>query len=52
MSPKQADRVRFNELINNIENSFLEKIGNRKVICYGASAVWPDVVRILAINDL
>ena len=52
MSPMQADRVRFNELINNIELSFLEKIGNRKLICYGASAIWPDVVRILAINDL
>lgn len=52
MATLYGDRIRLNELINNIELSFLEKIGNRKLICYGASAVWPDVVRILAINDL
>lgn len=51
-STMQRDRVRFNELINTIEISFLEKIGNRKLICYGASAIWPNLVRIFAINDL
>lgn len=47
-----SDRVRFNELINDLETFFLEKIGDKKLICYGASVIWPDVMRIIVIDDL
>ena len=52
MSAIQRDRVRLNEIINHIEISFLEKLGDKKLICYGASAIWPDIIRIIAIDDL
>lgn len=48
----RTDRVRLNEFINNLETFFLEKIGDKKLICYGASVIWPDVMRIIAIDDL
>lgn len=48
----RTERVRLNELINNLETFFLEKIGDKKLICYGASVIWPDVMRVIAIDDL
>lgn len=47
-----SERVRFNELVNALETFFLEKIGDKKLICYGASVIWPDVMRIIVIDDL
>lgn len=52
MTEKQKERVRINEVINELELKFLEKIRDRKLICYGASSIWPDIIRIIAIDDL
>ena len=48
----QTERVRLNELINSLETFLLGKFGNKKLICYGASSLWTDINRIVAIDDL
>lgn len=48
----QTDRVRLNELINSLETFLLGKFGDKKLICYGASSLWRDMIRIIAIDDL
>lgn len=48
----QPERVRLNELINSLETFLLGKFSNKKLICYGASSLWTDINRIVAIDDL
>ncbi len=48
----QTERVRLNELINSLETFLLGKFGDKKLICYGASSLWTDINRIVAIDDL
>lgn len=48
----KAERIRLNEIINELELSFLKKVEGKKLICYGASGIWPDIIRIIAIDDL
>lgn len=46
-----TERVRLNELINSMETFLLKKIGDKRLVCYGASSLWPDIIRIIAIDD-
>lgn len=46
------DRIRINEIKNEIEIELLKKIGDRKLICYGASSRWEDFNRLIDIWDL
>lgn len=48
----QTERVRLNELINSLETFLLGKFGGKKLICYGASSLWTNINRIVAIDDL
>lgn len=48
----QTERVCLNELINSLETFLLGKFSNKKLICYGASSLWTDINRIVAIDDL
>lgn len=49
---KEVARIRANELRNQIELAFLQKIKGKKLICYGASAAWSDAFQIIAVDDL
>lgn len=46
------DRIRLNELKNDIEIELLRKIGDRRLICYGTSSKWEDFNRLIDIWDL
>ncbi len=48
----QTERVRLNELISGLETFLLGKLEGKKLICYGASSLWRDILRIISINDL
>lgn len=48
----QTDRVRLNKLIDSLEIFLLNKFGDKKLICYGASSLWRDIIRIIDISDL
>ena len=52
MTEFSSERIRPNELINKLEINFLNKIGNRKLVCWGASCRWPDINRIIFMWDL
>lgn len=46
------DRIRINELKNEIEIDLLKKFGDRKLICYGASSTWEGFNWLFDIWDL
>lgn len=45
-------RIRPNELVNEMERTILKKIGKKKLVAYGASSRWPDINRIIYLEDL
>lgn len=52
MFEQDIKRIRPNAIINKIETDFLKKIGDRRLICYGASGNWTDINKIIYIWDL
>lgn len=52
MFEQDVKRIRRNTIISKIETDFLAKIGNRKLICYGASNNWTEINKIIDISDL
>lgn len=49
---EKQDRIRRNYFINQNEVEFMEKVGNRKLVCYGASSRWRDINQVIYIVDL
>lgn len=52
MSKVVDKRIRINDFKNQFELDFLEKIGKRKIIAYGASGSWWDINNIIYMEDL
>lgn len=52
MSEKMDQRFRLNDFKNQFELEFLKKIGNRKLIAYGASSRWWEINSVIYIHDL
>lgn len=52
MCNKENERIRLNEIRNEFELALLEKIGNRKLIAYGASSRWWDINNVIYLEDL
>lgn len=46
------DRFRLNDFKNQFEKEFLKKIGNKKLIAYGATSCWWDINSVIYIDDL
>lgn len=52
MNSTKNKRIRLNEFRNQYEESFIEKIGDKKLVCFGASSRWKDINRIICVEDL
>lgn len=52
MSKTENKRIQWNNIKNKFELALLEKIGNRKLIAYGASSRWSDINKIIYLEDL
>lgn len=47
----RLDRGYIDKVVNKLIDSFYEKIRDKKLICYGASALWTDVIKVIDIKD-
>lgn len=52
MSKEKNQRLRLNDFKNQFELEFLKKIGDRKLIAYGASGRWWEINSVIYIEDL
>ena len=52
MNLEKNFRFRLNEFKNQFEKRFLEKIGDRKIIAYGATGRWWEINSVIYIHDL
>lgn len=52
MGRTENKRIRLNEFKNQFELELLEKIGDRKLIAYGASSRWKDINDVIYLEDL
>lgn len=52
MSKNKNHRFRLNDFKNQFELEFLKKIGNRKIIAYGATGRWWEINSVIYIHDL